>query len=378
MSETVNEIKEIATQAQNTDDSVAKMTESIASGVQSVTQSIGTAAQGMAAFGTAVSAGISAAAASIAALGSAISVGLVTAAAALPAVGNGFVQLGVSLLAATQFLPQLIMFGAALGVLALMGEGLYAAGAGLLWVAEAVALLTATMPAAIQNINMLANGIAFTGQTVLSLLCLLLIAASFVVLSLAMKSVNEQIVPLNASLNEMKGLFSAGFVVQTGIFALLMAGLALVAGKTASGIDKITASIVRQAAKLKVLLPLLAAQAVLSNPIMGAVTVGLAVASAAIMASVVPAMATGGVVDAPTVALVGEGRYPEAVIPLGDSPQFRDMKSEIVASVLNGIGGNNGGSAEIVLNMDGRELARKLVDHLNSEYRRRGYVGIGV
>lgn len=378
MSETVNEIKEIATQAQNTADSVTKMSESIASGVQSVTQSIGTAAQGMAAFGIAVSAGISTAAAAIAALGSAISVGLVTAAGALPSVGEGFVQLGVSMLAATQYLPQLILFGVALGVLALMGEGLYAAGAGLLWVAEAVALLTATMPAAIQNINMLANGIAFTGQTVLSLLCLLLIAASFVVLSLAMKSVNEQIVPLNASLNEMKGLLSAGFVVQTGIFALLMAGLALVAGKTASGIDKITASMVRQAAKLKVLLPLLAAQAVLSNPIAGAVTVGLAVASAAIMASVVPAMATGGVVDGPTVALVGEGRYPEAVIPLGDSPQFRDMKSEIVASVLDGISGSNGGSAEIVLNMDGRELARKLVDHLNGEYRRRGYVGIGV
>lgn len=378
MSESVNEIIAIANQAQTTADSVGQMSEKIAASVQTVAQSIGVAAEGMAAFGAAVSGAIGGAAASIAALGSAVGVGLVTAAAALPAVGESFVQLGVSLLAATQYIPQLIMFGVALGVLALMGDGLNAAGAGLLWVAEAVALMTATIPAAIQNINLLATGISFTGQTLLSLLCLVLIAASFLVLSLAMKSANDQIVPFNNSLSQMKELLSTGFVVQTGIFALLMAGLALVAGKTASGIDKITSAMGRQAAKLKVLLPLLAAQAVLSNPIMGAITVGLAVASAAIMATVVPAMAKGGIVDSPTVALVGEGRYPEAVIPLGDSPQFRDMKSDIVASVLNGINGGGGGSAEIVLNMDGRELARRLVNHLNGEYRRRGYVGIGV
>lgn len=40
-----------------------------------------------------------------------------------------------------------------------------------------------------------------------------------------------------------------------------------------------------------------------------------------------PGMAVGGVVTSPTRALIGEGRYEEAVIPLGDSPQIEDMLS---------------------------------------------------
>ena len=35
------------------------------------------------------------------------------------------------------------------------------------------------------------------------------------------------------------------------------------------------------------------------------------------------AMASGGVVTSPTRALIGEGRYDEAVVPLGNSPQMR-------------------------------------------------------
>lgn len=44
----------------------------------------------------------------------------------------------------------------------------------------------------------------------------------------------------------------------------------------------------------------------------------------------IPAMANGGVVSSPTMALIGEGRYDEAVIPLGNSPQMKELVDDIV------------------------------------------------
>ena len=44
-------------------------------------------------------------------------------------------------------------------------------------------------------------------------------------------------------------------------------------------------------------------------------------------------MATGGVVTSPTYALIGEGRYNEAVIPLDDSPQMQDLIQKIADAV---------------------------------------------
>ena len=41
------------------------------------------------------------------------------------------------------------------------------------------------------------------------------------------------------------------------------------------------------------------------------------------------ALASGGVVTRPTTALIGEGKYDEAVIPLGNSPQMRELVEEI-------------------------------------------------
>lgn len=43
----------------------------------------------------------------------------------------------------------------------------------------------------------------------------------------------------------------------------------------------------------------------------------------------IPALATGGVVSSPTTALIGEGVYSEAVIPLDDSPQMQDLIQKI-------------------------------------------------
>ncbi|MCM1220610.1 MAG: hypothetical protein NC548_39595 [Lachnospiraceae bacterium] len=44
-------------------------------------------------------------------------------------------------------------------------------------------------------------------------------------------------------------------------------------------------------------------------------------------------MATGGVVRGPTHAIIGEGQYDEAVIPLGNSPELEEMIDKIAAAV---------------------------------------------
>ena len=76
----------------------------------------------------------------------------------------------------------------------------------------------------------------------------------------------------------------------------------------------------------------------------------------------IPAMAAGGIITAPTYALVGEGRYPEAVLPLGDSPQFAEMKAEIARAVVQGLAFAGQYDAnkpiEVVVNIDSREIAR--------------------
>ena len=43
----------------------------------------------------------------------------------------------------------------------------------------------------------------------------------------------------------------------------------------------------------------------------------------------IPYLASGAVVQSPTLAMVGEGHYDEAVIPLGNSPQMRELIDQI-------------------------------------------------
>lgn len=49
----------------------------------------------------------------------------------------------------------------------------------------------------------------------------------------------------------------------------------------------------------------------------------------------IPTLATGGVVDSPTYSLIGEGAYPEAVVPLGNSPQMQELIDKIAEAVDN-------------------------------------------
>ena len=79
-------------------------------------------------------------------------------------------------------------------------------------------------------------------------------------------------------------------------------------------------------------------------------------------------LAKGGVVTGPTFALIGEGQHNEAVVPLGNSPQFAEMKMDIAAEVARKINPTSSqfssGQTPVVLRIDGRDLARALLPYI--------------
>lgn len=71
-----------------------------------------------------------------------------------------------------------------------------------------------------------------------------------------------------------------------------------------------------------------------------------------------PRMATGGVVRGPTHVLIGEGQYPEAVVPLGNSPELQEMINKIADAVsATPRGGSNAQTPiEVHVYLDGTEI----------------------
>lgn len=84
----------------------------------------------------------------------------------------------------------------------------------------------------------------------------------------------------------------------------------------------------------------------------------------------VPAMAKGGVVESATLAQIGE-RGAEAVVPLENNLEWLDK----LAGMLNE---RMGGSAPIVLNVDGKRFAEVAVDSINDLTRQRGSIPLTV
>lgn len=70
----------------------------------------------------------------------------------------------------------------------------------------------------------------------------------------------------------------------------------------------------------------------------------------------IPAMAHGGVVRSPTVAMVGEGKYNEAVIPLGDSPEMAEFVDKIVDAIDRRGGPNDDKPVEVHVYIDSKEV----------------------
>ena len=85
----------------------------------------------------------------------------------------------------------------------------------------------------------------------------------------------------------------------------------------------------------------------------------------------IPYLASGGVVTSPTMAMVGEGKYDEAVIPLGNSPQMRELVSSI-ADAVSGAGGSSDQPIVVHLYLDGKEVLDTVVRQARSEAVRTG------
>ena len=74
----------------------------------------------------------------------------------------------------------------------------------------------------------------------------------------------------------------------------------------------------------------------------------------------IPALARGGIVDAPTLALVGE-RGREAVLPLENNTGWMADLAGIVADAVKG----SGGAVDVNLHLDGMKIAQGVVDYLD-------------
>lgn len=299
---------------------------------------------------------------------------------ALPIVATGFMTMLTILAPVLTYLPQLIIFVGVLFLLSLMGEGLVAAGAGLVAIGEGFLLMGSALPAVISGMLTLIDGLINTQINIGGIITFILLSAAMFIMALAIQSINDGLGPMVENMAAMQSLFSVGLVVAIGIFAIMMLLLSLTLNKVASGINKVTSALKKQVAQLKILVPLQTISAILANPIVGGITVAVATAAGLVMMALMPKMATGGVVSSPTVAMVGEGRYPEAVVPLGNSPQFTSMKNDIAAAVVQGVlslgaTGSHGANTptEIVLNIDGDKLARTIIPAIERENRRRGF-----
>jgi len=87
----------------------------------------------------------------------------------------------------------------------------------------------------------------------------------------------------------------------------------------------------------------------------------------------IPKLATGAVVTNATIAQIGEGRYDEAVIPLGQSPQFSSMKEDIANAVLQGMSGlGSSGPIEITMIVEGDTFGRVAIKNINNVQRQAG------
>ena len=296
----------------------------------------------------------------------------------LPQLGTAVLQMAANTSGIISYLPSLLAFMGVLLAISLLGEGLMLAGTGLMNIGLGLNTMTAGMIALLEFMPLFIESLAGITANIGGILLFVLLAASMLAMAVSLQMVNEQMTAFAESMTTLHGLVSAGFVAAFVVFGAMLIAMSLFMEKVAKGMDKVTKSMEKQATKLAILNPLLAAQAILTNPITGAITVAAAVAGGLLVKALLPAMATGGVVSGPMVAMIGEGRYPEAVVPMGESPQFASMKADIANAVLEGIaatqavnGKGAGRNLIVQLHIDGRQFAettvRDFVETLNNE-----------
>lgn len=99
-----------------------------------------------------------------------------------------------------------------------------------------------------------------------------------------------------------------------------------------------------------------------------------ALAAGGLLAKTVPAFATGGIVTGPTLAMIGEGNGPEAVLPLTGG-YIEELGSMIGTSVIQAMQFNNSQSrsaGDIILQIDGTQFARIINPYTAKENQRIG------
>ena len=94
----------------------------------------------------------------------------------------------------------------------------------------------------------------------------------------------------------------------------------------------------------------------------------------------IPMLASGGVVSAPTLAMVGEGSQPEAVVPLDDFKRdIAEIVATSVASVIAEFSAaksegteDNSGNIELTVNVGGEKLYNNVIKEINRRSRNNG------
>ena len=91
-------------------------------------------------------------------------------------------------------------------------------------------------------------------------------------------------------------------------------------------------------------------------------------------------LARGGIVDQPTLAMLGEGGKREAVVPLENTGFVNAIASAVGTAVLQAMqfsaGPQNTGPQEVEISLDGVKLGRAVLPRINSELERMGIPGI--
>ena len=84
----------------------------------------------------------------------------------------------------------------------------------------------------------------------------------------------------------------------------------------------------------------------------------------------IPYLEHGAVVKSPTLAMVGEGKYDEAVIPLGNSPQMQELISKVAEASKQH---SSNEPIVVQLYLDGKHVLDSVVQHARTEAIMTGY-----
>ncbi|VTS50299.1 TMP repeat family [Streptococcus anginosus] len=96
-----------------------------------------------------------------------------------------------------------------------------------------------------------------------------------------------------------------------------------------------------------------------------------------------PRLARGGIVDSPTVAMIGEAGK-EAVVPLENTGFLQTMGRVVSGAVVNALGGilpQSGrftGNGDIVIQIGGYEFGRVAIQEINKEQERAGQILLNI